>query len=52
MMSTSRTRATTNRVIDAVTHVLLMSCSDWPAMMPNSSTPSDAAPKIRVIRDR
>ena len=52
MMSTSRTRATTNRVSDAVTHVLVMSCRDWPAIMPNSSTPSDAAPKIRVIRDR
>ncbi len=52
MMSRSRTRATTNRVIDAVTHVLVMSCRDWPSMIPKSSTPSDAAPKIRVIRDR
>ena len=52
MMSTSRTRATTNRVIDAVTHALVISCRDWPAMMPKSSTPRDAAPKTRVIRDR
>ncbi|PZS39141.1 MAG: hypothetical protein DLM62_09900 [Pseudonocardiales bacterium] len=52
MMSRSRTRATTNSVMDAVTHVLVMSCRDWPAMMPKSSTPSDAAPKIRVIRDK
>ncbi len=50
MISTSRTRETTNSVIAVVIHDALSLCSAWAAVIPKASTPSDAMPKILVVR--
>ena len=50
MMSTSSTRDTTNSVIAVVIHGALSLCSACAAAIPKASTPSDAMPKILVVR--
>jgi hypothetical protein len=50
MISTSSTRETTNNVIAVVTHGELSLCSSCAAAIPKASTPSDAMPKILVVR--